>query len=53
MRYSLFNVIPFLKEFNSKIPISMISGITISSQNDEFIIHYSTELENDYHYKAN
>ncbi len=40
------------KIFNSKIPISMISGITISSQNDEFIIHDATELKNDYHYKT-
>ena len=47
----LYNLKP-KKIFNSKIPISMISGITISSQNDEFIIHYSTELENDYHYKS-
>jgi hypothetical protein len=47
----LYNLKP-KKIFNSKIRISMISGITVSSQNDEFIIHYSTELENDYHYKS-
>ena len=46
----LYNLKP-KKILKSKIPISIISGITTSSQNDEFIIH-STELENDFHYKS-
>ena len=47
----LYNLRP-KKILKSKIPILTISGITTSSQSDEFIIHYSTELENDYHYKS-